>query len=176
MDADLAPEWKHLVARAREAVRTGSRAPSGYQPVMQVVVLPSFDVWSRYELFASRSGPSQGFVAAHSMCDLNEEIKKFESPTERARHPGEILPSVIRKTAAADPDAARSLLDSIAGIQIPPIPTNAHFGLDGTTVEVTFGALFTELRFRWWRTPPDGWEVIGHIADELVGLVLRAAG
>jgi hypothetical protein len=49
-------------------------------------------------------------------------------------------------------------------------------GLDGTTIEVTIGNAFTELRLRWWHVPPTGWESVGRLADELMGLVLRAAG
>jgi hypothetical protein len=116
-------------------MRGASRAPAGHQPVMKVVLLPSFKMSSRYELFASRSGPSQAFVAAHSTWDIEEEMKKFASPLERLRHPVEIQPTISRNTAVADADAARTLLESIARIEVPPIPANAHWGLDGTTVE-----------------------------------------
>ena len=143
---------------------------------MRLVVLPSFELWSCYELFASRPGSSQVFTAAHSTWDITSEVKKFANPVERARHPTAIEPAIIRKTSAVDGDAAHSLLDSVARIQVPLMPANAHVGLDGITVEVTFGSFFTELRLRWWHAPPDGWEAVGRLADELRGLVLSSAG
>jgi hypothetical protein len=77
MDADRTMEWQDLVRRARESLRAESRAPRRHDRVMQVVVLPSSCVYSRYELFVSRDDPENGFVAAYSTWNAESEMKKF---------------------------------------------------------------------------------------------------
>jgi hypothetical protein len=176
MDADLTAEWQDLVRRAHESLRAGARAPRRYERVMQVVVLPSFRACSCYELFASRSDSGDAFRAAHSIWNLESDLNKFASPVERLRHPSLIEPPIDCREAIADPGEARSLLDSIRRMQIPAIPNDARMGLDGTAVEVTLGATFHALHARWWEAPPTDWEAVGQAADELMGLVLRAAG
>lgn len=174
MHVDVMDEWRRFSEQARATMRAGSRAPSNHQPVMKVVTLPSFKMWCRYELFASRSDPNQTYVVAYSTWDREEDLKRFDNLVERSRQPMELEPTIRRQSAVASADAARQLLESMAKLAIPPLPTDARAGVDGTTVELTFGALFTELRVRWWQTPPTGWEPLGRGSDELMGLVLRS--
>jgi hypothetical protein len=71
----------------------------------------------------------------------------------------------------------RSYVERLARVSIPIwLPPLEHGGHDGETCEIgLFGDLFSALRLRWWSEPPQGWEALVEITNELIERLREAA-
>jgi len=55
--------------------------------------------------------------------------------------------------------------------RLPPFTLERRLGLDGTSYEVSFGCAFVTSQFRWWESPPNGWQPPQQFVDDVRALV-----
>jgi hypothetical protein len=61
--------------------------------------------------------------------------------------------------------AITPLLEGVLQSRVPPYNRERFLGLDGTSYEALFGDASVRSQFRWWESPPEGWEPLQHFVD-----------
>ena len=129
--------------------------------LMSVRVSPSFEAPVLIQLKNRRMpGRPQNYYV-----DCESPTAALASETEAvgstARHP-----DLKRWEVPVPTEAAMHLFDLLEHARIPPLSGGA-MGLDGCSYEVCLGDEWGGARYRWWCTPPQGWEALGEVVATL---------
>jgi hypothetical protein len=144
-------------------------------PLVLVVVQPSFKVPIAYEA-----------VRQHRAARLLARRTVWRRDVDRARVPPS-LSSAEPEAAALAPtfEVAEGPLDeeaflreqqALAAASVPAFPPTGHMGLDGVTFELVLSADLVSTRYRWWTSPPPGWEPLATFVQRFIQLSERAIG
>lgn len=60
------------------------------------------------------------------------------------------------------------LLDKLAGLHIPAVPTDAMCGFDGTTYTLDIHNESNGACYTWWVQPPKEWKGLEEAAQQLI--------
>lgn len=67
----------------------------------------------------------------------------------------------------ANIDEVDSIMKRLSKIHVPAFPKHV-MGYDGGFTEMEVGGYRGKSRFRWWSSPPEGWEELDSIANEVI--------
>lgn len=84
-------------------------------------------------------------------CDCGEETM-----TEQWSAP---IPTVV----------AREIMAPLKDSHIPPVSESEFKAADGCSYELYFGDAFSHLHYKWWTSPPEGWEPLADVVEMLTG-------
>jgi hypothetical protein len=171
MDRELQKEWQTLEEDALRSLRAPADPGSGYVPEAFALIAPSFDDCRAYTISRSRrdtGAPARGYLKIWRRAT---DLGKLETPLARLRHPGSLLPTIELSRVEIPLMSAKALIERIANAHVPPFVQREMFGTDGTSYELRFGQSFLTSEFRWWESPPDGWQPLDQILRDIQALV-----
>lgn len=169
MEREQQSEWYSLEQQALEQLRAGIDR-KGYIARLQVLVLPSFeDSWC-YELLASVPDRSKPALAVRKAWHRSIDLAKFANPVVRLSFgPGvRQLPTIEEFDAEIDATLVNGLCAKAATIRVPVFTAKSSIGLDGTSYQLALGSSPLVARFEWWNSPPEGWEPLKMLVEEII--------
>lgn len=168
MEREQQVEWYWLEQQALEQLRTGIDR-KGYIPRLQVLVLPSFEDSWRYELLAPVPDRSRPALAVRKVWHRRTDLAKFANPVVRLSYgSGRQSPTIEEFDAEIDAELLHGLCAKAATIKVPAFTTKSGVGLDGTSYQLALGRSPLVARFEWWHSPPEGWEPLKTLVDEII--------
>lgn len=172
MDKEHHQEFTELENKARLRLRTGVDR-HGYRRELQALIFPSFEDCCAYEfLSATRSSGEPAFVV-RTIWRRTTDLSKFRNPIVRLRYGSGVEPTFEESSVELPENDLKTLLAPAASLRVPPLAVNAHWGVDGTSYELTFGNGFAGSRFHWWTSPPEGWEPLQELVEHIGKVVNR---
>ena len=162
-------EWYSLERQALEQLRAGIDR-KGYIARLQVLVLPSFeDSWC-YELLASVPDQSKSALAVRKVWHRSIDLAKFANPVVRLSFGSGVrqLPTMEEFDAETDAALVNGLCAKAAMLKVPVFAAKSSVGLDGTSYQLALGSSPLVARFEWWNSPPEGWEPLKTLVDEII--------
>jgi hypothetical protein len=163
MDAEQLKEWIDFERRAIQLVRKGNVPDEiGVMRLFQVLILPSFDEAVSWDVCREQStSGDRRYFAVQTRWKRQVDMKMFETPVERLRHPKALYPTLGANTFEISSDAVERFLDKLRTATIPAYVEAKSIGADGTRYELSFDDYFVGARYSWWEEPPDEWKEIG---------------
>ena len=76
-------------------------------------------------------------------------------------------PRVSQMSVAVSADWATGVLTELKNAHIPPLPPEVS-GCDGEFYTMSVGDDFGGATYRWWRCPPEGWEVLSETTRRMI--------
>lgn len=152
-------EWSGLMDHALSVIRTGAQVRErGTRRAFQLVVIPTFDVVTSWELFRSSStGPTEAFDVAVVSWDQPADAEKFRAPTERLKYGPSVAPATRLRRVSVPAEHARSMIASLGSVRVPFLPGEHPIGADGTMFRISVGDPFAGSSFEWWESGPKAW-------------------
>jgi hypothetical protein len=172
MTPDLQREFQLLSARATQQLKDVA-ASGSYRHVFSLWTLPSFSPSSRCTVYAPvPSKRDRQPFASYNIWRSDVDRAKLSSPIERLKHPTDLSPTIQNQTLWLKAGDVEQIERRIQGISIPLFLERVDVpGLDGTSFEFRYDALFFGASLRWWEGQPEAWrpftEVVLQIAAEL---------
>lgn len=170
MEPEQQAEWSWLQQQALEQLRTRI-GRKGYITRLQALVLPSFEDCWRYELLASGWDRSKPALAVKMAWHRGIDLAKFANPVVRLSFGAGVrqLPTIEEFDAEVDAALVHGLCVKAAALTVPVFTGKSTIGLDGTSYQLTLGSSpFVAARFEWWEFPPEGWEPLKTLVDEII--------
>lgn len=174
MQREHLAEWNSLREQAIRELRNG-KCPKGYNSRLYALVLPSFENACRYELFTPANPASAPALSMKIVWRSSEDLAKFASPLTRLQHGlgAKLLPTIQEYQNETDTRFVEDLCQRAAALQIALWPEERNFGLDGTTYEVAVRDIWAACHFKWWESPPKGWEPLGRLVEQITAAAGR---
>lgn len=169
MEPEQVAEWSWLQQQALGQFRTRIDR-KGYITRLQALVLPSFEDSWRYELLASVPDRSRPDLAVKTVWHRGINSAKFANPLVRLSYGAGIrqLPTIEEFDAEVEAALVDDLCAKAATLKVPPFAGKSTLGLDGTSYQLALGSSPCAARFEWWHFPPEGWEPLQTLLDEII--------
>lgn len=167
-------EWHALCSEARrELVENKER--KGYVSRLRALVLPSFEDSCRYELLTPVRPSTTCGLAVKTVWRSSEDNAKFANPLARLRQgPGvRLRPTIYEYQNEIDACIVDDLCRSASALQVTVWPPERGLGLDGTSYELEVADVQRICRFRWWESPPKGWEPLAGLVQQIIAVCTR---
>ena len=98
---------------------------------------------------------------------LVTEDGKYFLRGKRTRHAMSVpQPQILRKTIKVSSAWAVNLLAELQKANIPLMPPEVA-GCDGEFYTMSVGSLFGGATYKWWSTPPAGWEILQSVTRQI---------
>ena len=166
MEREFHDEWYALQQEALSALRACGSGERGYVVIARALVLASFDDSRAYALLKPRGRKEAPELVKRYVWRRTVDLGKFESPVVRLRYPRPLHPTV-EADAERPLSSTGPLLARILDARVSPCVLDSPLGVDGVSYEVAFGDSSTRSTFRWWVTPPVGWEPFEQLVTDL---------
>src|SRR2546423_4785068 len=137
MDPEQSKEWSNFEQQALDLVRKGNVPDEvGVFHLFQIVILPSFDPAMSWEVYrkTSRSGEQKYFVI-NTRWRRDTDIKRFETPMERLKHPHKLLPTLETMKVELPINLVELFLDRLKSVTISAYIDARSMGTDGIRYE-----------------------------------------
>jgi len=168
VEAQHIEEWYTLEKQATEQLRRGNTpARSGVSQLFQVLVLPSFEAAFSWEICQDVKAMNRYF-AVHSIWHKRDDLSKLETPVVRLRHPHPLVPTIEVRQLPLEADWVEATQKALSSLVIPAMVKPEVIGLDGTSYEIAFDALFVQARYGWWEEPPSGWRPLNQWLQQML--------
>jgi hypothetical protein len=170
MDKEFIDEWRTLqeIALARLQMPTSCK---NYSSRLTALILPSFEDNWRFELLTDESQQSQTALAVKTVWHMSSDSSKFANPVVRLIHgPGFLQPTFEQFEAEVDRRLIDDLLAKAATLQVPLLAGKEFIHLDGTSFQLELSAKSNNALFKWWSTPPKGWEPLQMLIEGIVAI------
>ena len=150
----------------------GDRSAKSGRFVLHILVLPSFDPSTSFELYEQSHHTSGGKLFTHLLAQtiwrMDIDLRKFPSPVERLLL-REILPTYETNQVRLEQALAESVISKFTSVQIPAMLEDPkRIGIDGTLYEVAFGSSMVNARYGWWQAPPAEWQELAEATHETI--------
>jgi hypothetical protein len=179
VEAQQQEEWYTLERQATEQLRRGNTPKrSGVSQLFQLLVLPSFEAASSWEVcreVCQDVKATDRYFAVHSVWDKLADLSKLQTPVVRLRHPSPLVPTIEVRQLPLDADWVEATQNDLSSLVIPAMVKPEVIGVDGTSYEVAFNALFVLARYRWWEEPPSGWRPLNEWLHQTLETLERLA-
>ena len=162
----------HALAIAQLRHERGDILSAWGSPVVLVVVQPSFRNPVAYEARRDRAGQ---VWAWRTRWRRDIDIARFPpSALQPASSTEPLTPTFEVAEGPLDGIELQLAVEALGAASVPAYPPRGAEGLDGTTFELalTEGAVWT--RYRWWVSPPPGWEPLATFLHRFIELTDRA--
>jgi hypothetical protein len=170
MDKEFLDEWRSLQESALARLRTPIRRPDHFLR-LGALILPSFEDNWRYELLTHVSQESQSALAVKTVWRMLSDTAKFRNPVVRLSHGlGVLQPTFERFETVIDRKIIDELLAKAAALSVPLSIGTRFIALDGTSFQLELNAMSMNASFKWWSTPPKGWEPLQMLIEEIVAV------
>jgi hypothetical protein len=102
-------------------------------------------------------------LSKHKIDILEDSNGCYFSKFKKRDHTGKVVTfkNEIPNRMVAD------ILELLPTIHIPAFPRHM-MGCDGGFTEIEVGGYAGKSHFRWWSSPPDGWEQLDQVAADLI--------
>ena len=141
-------------------------------PLVLVVIQPSFRLPVAYEAVRNRAGLLLG---RRTVWRRDVDRERVRASRAGANVPTEALvPTFEVAEGALDEALFQREVQALAAARIPGFPPVGEMGLDGVTFELALSAGWVWTRYRWWVSPPPGWEPLATFVQRFIELSERA--
>jgi hypothetical protein len=144
---------------------------SGQRDLFTLVELPSFKASASWTVCAATKA-EQKFTVHTKTWRSDVDLRIFESPLERLRHPKDLLPTVQEEVCEIPASEISRHEAALAGLRFAPylaMPTSMY--CDGTSYEFLSDVLFSSCRLTWHEDGPEEWRsevaVLRRILEDL---------
>ena len=96
--------------------------------------------------------------------DIDQE--KFRSPVELLKHLDLLKPTIENKRLELTSEFVKNIMRRFYSINMTPFVEEQIFGLDDSTIEISFGGSFLNSKFSWWNKPPNEWKQLGDVVTD----------